>query len=90
MQEAAVQVIANVHAEPVRNPDEIRKLLVKQVYSAVLWEDSVRYLIGQGVDTFIELGAGSVLSGLVKKTDRTVKTISLNNWEAIQTFGQET
>ncbi|MDR5583518.1 ACP S-malonyltransferase [Paenibacillus larvae] len=90
MQEAAIQVIANVHAEPVRNPDEIRKLLVKQVYSAVLWEDSVRYLIGQGVDTFIELGAGSVLSGLVKKTDRTVKTISLNNLEAIQTFGQET
>lgn len=89
MKEAAVQVIANVHAQPVRNADEIRTLLVKQVYSAVLWEDSVRYLIGQGVDTFIELGAGSVLSGLVKKTDRKVKTVSLNNWEAIKTFGQE-
>lgn len=71
MQDARIPVIANVTARPVTEAEQIRGLLVEQVFSPVLWEDSVRYLIDQGVDTFVEIGAGKVLSGLIKKsTDR--------------------
>lgn len=86
MQTAQVPVVANVTAEPVTDPEVIRDLLVRQVYSPVLWEDTVAWLIGQGVDTFIEIGSGSVLAGLIKKVDKTVKTVSINSKEAIDSF----
>lgn len=83
---AEVPVVANVTARPVSEPEDIRKLLVEQVYSPVLWEDTVTWLIGQGVDTFIEIGSGSVLAGLIKKTDKGVTTYSLNSLEAVNAF----
>lgn len=83
---ARVPVVANVTAQPVTEPESIRKLLVEQVYSPVLWEDSVAWLIGQGVDTFVEIGSGSVLAGLIKKIDKSVKIVSVNSKEAIDTF----
>ncbi|MBV6712881.1 ACP S-malonyltransferase [Paenibacillus chitinolyticus] len=82
LQEAAVPVVANVTARPVTSPDEIRDLLVRQVYSPVLWEDTVAWLIEQGVDTFVEIGSGTVLAGLIKKVSRSVKVVSVNNLEA--------
>ncbi|MFE5319637.1 ACP S-malonyltransferase [Paenibacillus sp. NPDC056579] len=86
MQSAAVPVVANVTARPVQEPAEIRQLLVDQVHSSVLWEDSVAWLIEQGVDTFVEIGSGSVLAGLIKKIDRSVKVVSINSKEAIDQF----
>lgn len=83
---AEVPVVANVTARPVTEPEDIRRLLVEQVYSPVLWEDTVIWLIGQGVDTFIEIGSGSVLAGLIKKTDKGVATYSLNSLEAVNAF----
>jgi [acyl-carrier-protein] S-malonyltransferase len=83
MNEAAVPVVANVTARPVQNPEEIRRLLVEQVYSPVLWEDSIAWLISSGVDTFIELGSGTVLAGLIKKVDRNVQVHSVNSLESI-------
>lgn len=74
MQDADVPVIANVNAQPVTSKEVIPNLLVEQLYSPVLWEDSVRTLLSEGVDVFIECGPGKVLSGLVKKVDRKVKT----------------
>ncbi|SFS80064.1 ACP S-malonyltransferase [Paenibacillus sp. BC26] len=82
--DASVPVIANVTAQPATNADEIRKLLAEQVYSPVLWEDSVRYLIEQGVDTFVEIGSGSVLAGLIKKIDKTVNIISINSLDSLK------
>lgn len=90
MKQGSVPVVANVTAKPVQDPDEIRRLLVEQVYSSVLWEDSVVWLIGQGVDTFVEFGSGTVLAGLIKKIDRTVKVYSINSLEAIDQFQLET
>lgn len=83
---ASVPVVANVTAHPATEPEEIRRLLVEQVYSPVLWEDTVVWLIAQGVDTFVEIGSGSVLAGLVKKIDKSVRTYSLNTIEAISGF----
>ncbi|REK76472.1 ACP S-malonyltransferase [Paenibacillus paeoniae] len=81
--DAAIPVIANVTAREVTDAASIRELLVEQVYSPVLWEDSVRYLIDQGVDTFVEIGSGTVLAGLIKKIDRSVRVISVNNISAL-------
>ncbi|SEF56781.1 ACP S-malonyltransferase [Paenibacillus sp. UNC499MF] len=82
LQEAAVPVVANVTARPVTSPEEIKDLLVRQVYSPVLWEDTVAWLIEQGVDTFVEIGSGTVLAGLIKKVSRNVKIVSVNSLEA--------
>ncbi|REE94377.1 [acyl-carrier-protein] S-malonyltransferase [Paenibacillus taihuensis] len=82
--DAAVPVIANVTAKPVTSAEEIRSLLAEQVYSPVQWEDSVKYLIEQGVDTFVEIGSGTVLAGLIKKIDKSVNIISVNSLEALK------
>ncbi len=80
---AAVPVVANATAEAVTKAEEISRMLIKQVASPVLWEDSVRFMLDQGVDTFVEFGAGNVLSGLVKKVNRKVKTISIQDPETL-------
>jgi [acyl-carrier-protein] S-malonyltransferase len=84
MKDASVPVVANVTANVVTAADEIRSLLVEQVYSPVLWEDSVRYLIEQGVDKFVEIGSGTVLAGLIKKIDKNVRVISINSISALE------
>jgi [acyl-carrier-protein] S-malonyltransferase len=62
-----IPVVANVTARPEHSPDEIRRLLQKQTYSSVRWVESVQYMAKQGVDTFVEIGPGKVLSGLIKR-----------------------
>lgn len=74
-----VPLVANVTAEQVNDVAEIKQLLEAQVYSAVLWEDSIKWMIAQGVSTFFEIGSGQVLSGLIKKIDRNVKVYSIHN-----------
>jgi len=69
-----IPVIGNVKAKELSDVSAIQQELVEQVYSAVQWEASVREMIAQGVDVFIECGPGKVLSGLVKKVDRSVAT----------------
>ena len=66
-----VPVVANVTAAPVTDPMEIRKLLVQQVTGTVRWRECVTFMAAQGVDVFVELGAGKVLTGLLKRiTDK--------------------
>jgi len=65
-------LVANVKAEAVTDPAEIRKLLVQQVTGSVRWRESVQWMAGKGVDQLVELGAGKVLSGLAKRIDRSV------------------
>jgi [acyl-carrier-protein] S-malonyltransferase len=83
MRDAEVPVIANVTAEPVTAADEIRSLLKRQVVAPVLWEDTVTRLIGLGVDTFVEIGSGSVLTGLIRKTDKSVAVHTVNSLAAL-------
>jgi [acyl-carrier-protein] S-malonyltransferase len=81
IKDAAVPVIGNVTAEPMTEASEFKKRLVEQLYSPVLWEDSVVKMLELGVDTFIEIGPGKVLSGLVKKVDRSAKTFAIYDAE---------
>jgi [acyl-carrier-protein] S-malonyltransferase len=67
-----VPVWSNVDAKPHTDPDEIRCLLVRQVVSPVLWEETVRGLMADGYDKFYELGPGRVLAGLLKRVHRKV------------------
>lgn len=83
-QDASVAVVANVTARPVQQSGEIKQLLVQQVYSPVLWSDSIAWLIEQGVDTFVELGPGSVLTGLIKKIDKTVALYNVKDLETLE------
>jgi [acyl-carrier-protein] S-malonyltransferase len=62
-----VPVVANVVAEAVSDPEEIRKLLVEQVTGSVRWRESVQWMVGAGVTEFWEIGAGKALSGMIKR-----------------------
>jgi [acyl-carrier-protein] S-malonyltransferase len=84
MKDAQIPVIANVSANPMTKAEEIKENLIEQLYSPVLWEDSVVKMIDSGVDTFIEIGPGKVLSGLIKKINRSVKTYSISDEESCQ------
>ena len=77
IKDAAVPVYANVTARPMHTADEIRRHLFQQLLSPVRWEESVVHMIADGATTFIELGPGKVLQGLVKRINGSVKTIGI-------------
>lgn len=81
-----VPLIANVTAEPVSDPEAIRRLLVEQVTAPVRWRESVLAMKERGVDTVVELGAGKVLSGLVKRIDRELAASSVGSPAEIEAF----
>lgn len=83
-QDASIPVIANVTANPVEKQEEMKDLLVKQLYSPVRWEESVKTMIDNGVTTFIEIGPGKVLSGLVKKIDRSTNVFAISDLETMK------
>ena len=72
-------IVSNVTAEPSNDPEKIRDLLIKQIEKPVRWRESVINMIKQGNKKFIEIGPGKVLSGLIKRIDRNVELIQVNN-----------
>jgi [acyl-carrier-protein] S-malonyltransferase len=67
-----IPIISNVTATPMLASDEIKSDLQNQLTHRVRWSESIQYMISEGISTFIEIGNGSVLSGLVKRIDRAV------------------
>jgi len=86
VQVPAVPVVANVTAEAVDDPDEIRRLLVEQVTSRVRWRECVLYMKDHGVDTIVEVGAGKVLTGLARRIDRDLNGVSVQTPADIEAF----
>ncbi|MGI6085955.1 MAG: ACP S-malonyltransferase [Acetivibrionales bacterium] len=74
-----VPVVTNVTGKLIESENDIKDLLVKQVSTSVRWEDCVRTLIENGTDTFIEIGPGKVLSGFIKKIDKTVRIFNVED-----------
>jgi [acyl-carrier-protein] S-malonyltransferase len=72
MNKPRIPVFSNVDAEPHDDPEDIRRILVRQILRPVQWEQSVRNLLAQGFDTFYEVGPGRVLRGLMKRIDRKI------------------
>ena len=74
-----IPVFANVTGEIVPSENQVKDTLVHQVYSSVLWEDIVKNMIRKGVDKFIEIGPGKVLSGFIKKIDRKMTVLNVED-----------
>jgi [acyl-carrier-protein] S-malonyltransferase len=82
----AVPLVANVTAAPVRDPETIRSQLVDQVVGMVRWRETVLCLKEQGVTEIVELGAGKVLAGLVKRIDRDISVRSVGTPIDVEAF----
>ena len=77
-------IISNVTATETQEVDKIKDLLIKQIESPVRWRESVIYMIKNGVTNFIEIGPGKVLSGLVKRIDKTINVNTVNKFEDLK------
>jgi [acyl-carrier-protein] S-malonyltransferase len=80
-----VPLVTNVDAEIITNGDEARESLVRQVSLPVRWEESIRVLIDQGVNTFVEVGPGRVLSGLLRQIDRSIHVFNVEDEKSLNT-----
>ncbi|WP_062231704.1 ACP S-malonyltransferase [Fictibacillus sp. FJAT-27399] len=89
IQDAEIPVLANVSAKPVTDAGEIKEKLVLQIYSPVRWEETINELMALGVDTFIEIGPGKVLSGLVKKVNRRANVIAISDEATINAAAEK-
>mgnify|MGYP000170101681 CR=1 FL=1 len=81
--ELKIPYVTNVDASIVTDTTRTKELLKEQVYSSVLWEQSVRAMIADGVDVFVEIGPGKTLSGFMRKIDRNVKMFRIGTMEDI-------
>ena len=83
LHEPQIPYVANVTAQYVKSAGEVKELLTRQVSSSVRWQQSVEAMIGDGVDTFIEIGPGKTLAGFMRKISRDVKTLNVEKLEDI-------
>lgn len=82
-------LVTNVHAEPISQANEVRRELVTQIVSPVRWVAVIQRMVQQGISTFVEIGPGSVLTGLIKRIVPGVRLINLSSIEDIRAFVQE-
>ena len=79
-----IPVITNVTADYVPSKDEIKPLLIKQVSNSVRWEDSIRRMLADGVDTFVEVGPGKALSGFIKKITKEAGVYNVEDMASLE------
>ncbi len=84
--DATIPVYANVTGGPVTEKDEVKRLLIEQLYSPVRFEESIRKMMDAGIDAFVEVGTGNVLCGLVKKIDRKMTTFAVQDEKSLEKF----
>lgn len=84
-----IPVVVNVTAKSITNKDEVKSTLVNQVSNSVLWENCVKNMLEQGVDTFVEIGPGKVLSGFIKKINKDVKVLNVENLDSLNATLEE-
>jgi len=84
-----VPVICNVTAKPTTSSSEIKGNLIKQIASSVLWENSMKFLLSQGVTKFFEFGPGKVLKGLMRRIDANAQVVTIEKKEDILSKGAE-
>ena len=78
------KLISNVTANEINDPDDLKKLLIEQIENRVRWRESVINMIDQNTEQFIEIGPGKVLTGLTKRINKNVKSISINTLDEIE------
>ena len=82
------KIVSNVTAKSSEDPHQIKNLLVEQIENPVRWRESIINMIKAGNQKFIEIGPGKVLSGLIKRIDRNLKVIQVNNVEDLKNLGE--
>jgi len=83
-QDSKNKLVSNVTAKEIKNKEELKILLIDQIENRVRWRESVVHMIKNGVNNFIEIGPGKVLSGLIKRIDKNVKTNTINQTSDIK------
>src|SRR4030066_474842 len=78
-----VLIVNNADAKFLNKPEDIKESLVRQLNSPLLWEDSIKIMVENGVDTFIEVGPKKVLSGLIKRIDKNVKALNVEDTKSL-------
>ena len=82
--QSVVPIIANTTARPVTTVEEVKTELLRQLCNGIQWQRSVEYMITDGVTTFIEIGPGKVLAGLIKRINGSVETLNIGDVEAVK------
>jgi [acyl-carrier-protein] S-malonyltransferase len=85
-QDSHIKLISNVTANEIRNTKELKELLIKQIENRVRWRETVINMINDGVNQFVEIGPGKVLSGLVKRINKEVEVNTINNESDIESL----
>lgn len=85
----AVPYVTNVTAEIVTDISETKDLLKKQIYSSVRWEQSMKKMLAEGIDTFVEIGPGKTLNGFMRKIDRSVKVYNIASFADVEKVAAE-
>jgi [acyl-carrier-protein] S-malonyltransferase len=83
----SIPVIGNVTSLPLDTAEAVKTELRNQLTSPVQWQRTIEYMVKQGVSTFIEIGPGKVLTGLIRRINKEVKTINIGDLEAVKNFG---
>jgi [acyl-carrier-protein] S-malonyltransferase len=83
----SIPIISNFSGQEITDPDEMKKALVEQVNHPVLWEKGIRRMIAKGVDTFVEIGPGRVLSNIGKRISRDVRFLSFDTLDEMRGLG---
>ena len=83
MEAQDIPIIANTSAEPITEKNLVRNELKNQLQNCVLWSDSIEYMIDQDVDTFYEIGPGSVLSGMIKRINSDLNVKNIGNYDQV-------
>jgi len=78
--------VSNVTSKPENNSDNIKKLLIEQIYSTVRWRESIININGENITDFIEIGPGKVLTGMVKRTLKNINCFSINSIDDIKSL----
>ncbi|MFC1860003.1 ACP S-malonyltransferase [Chloroflexota bacterium] len=84
--EPLIPVIANTTAHPVTTAEQVKAELIGQLCHSVQWQRSVEYMVNEGVSTFIEIGPGKVLSGLIRRINKEVRILNMGDVEAIKSI----
>ncbi|MDD5039382.1 MAG: ACP S-malonyltransferase [Dehalococcoidales bacterium] len=86
-QTPAIPIIANTTAQPLTTAEQVKAELIRQLCNGVQWQRSIEYMVNNGVSTFVEIGPGKVLSGLIKRINKDVNTLNISDSETIKTLG---
>lgn len=82
----SIPIVANTSARPLASARAVKQELIEQMCHAVRWQESIEFMLAHGVDTFVEIGPGQVISGLVKRISREAKTVNIGDAQSAQEF----